>query len=64
MNTINQDSTHPFTLIKLLSPPVLYKSNVWDGQLIKKFITTKWPYELYKGSLIRDLMSVLLSPIK
>lgn len=63
MNTLQTNLTHSFSLTKLSSPPTQYKSNVWDGSLIKKFITPKWPYELYKGSLMRDLMSVLLSPI-
>lgn len=33
------------------------------NRFVKKSLSLKWPYELYKGSLMNDFMNVLLSPI-
>lgn len=61
MNTIQANLIHPFALTRLSTGPTQYTNNQWDASFIKKFITAKWPYELYKGSILQDFLLVLSS---
>ncbi len=63
MNTIQINLISPIILTKLSPGPTLYVKNTWDTSFIKKFISSKWPYELYKGSLLNDFFSVLFSKV-
>jgi hypothetical protein len=63
MITAPVNLTSPFTLTRLPANPIHQVSVKWDGSFIKKFVTPKWPYELYKGSLFNDFVTVMLSPL-
>lgn len=64
MNTIQGNLANSFALPKLYAGPTVYKNKIWDSPLTKKFISAKWPYELYKGSILQDFLSVLFSTLK
>lgn len=63
MSTIQANLTNPFTLTKLSPGPTLYTNNKLDTLFLKKFITKKWPFEVYKSSLLQDFWLVLTSII-
>lgn len=63
MIAIQARLTNPFTLTKLSPGPTLYTINKWDSSFLKKFITEKWPFEVYKDSLLHDFWSVFSSKI-
>lgn len=63
MNTIQANLIDTFTLTKLSPGPTHYTNNKWDSSFIKKFTTTKWPLELYKGSLLNDFLSLFFSHV-
>lgn len=50
-----------FALTKLSHEKAPYFKNKKDGLFIKKFITKKWPYEIYRGSIFQDFLLVLNS---
>ncbi len=59
MSTLQVDPIKAFTLTKLSSHKSNYNSGIWNNAFLKKFITNKWPYEVYKGSLLQDFWTVL-----
>ncbi len=61
MNTIQANLLNPVALTKLSLGSTQYTNNKWDASFIKKFITKKWPFEMYKGSILQDFWSVLSS---
>lgn len=63
MNTLQANLIDPITLTKLSPGTTSYTNNTWDVSFIKKFITAKWPYEVYKGSLLNDFLSVFFSKV-
>ncbi|OGK44721.1 hypothetical protein A2957_00085 [Candidatus Roizmanbacteria bacterium RIFCSPLOWO2_01_FULL_38_11] len=60
---MNIQQANPITLAKLSLRTTPFTNTVWDVSLMKKFITPKWPYELYKGSLLNDFLSVFFSKV-
>lgn len=63
MNTLQADLINPITLTKFSPVQTFYMSYKWDVSFLKKFITPKWPYEMYKGSLLHDFLSVFFSKV-
>ncbi|OGK62115.1 hypothetical protein A2334_04630 [Candidatus Roizmanbacteria bacterium RIFOXYB2_FULL_38_10] len=64
MNTTQSESINSISLTKLTAKSIAVTENYkWDSSFIKKFVSKKWPYELYKGSLLNDLFNVLFSPV-
>jgi hypothetical protein len=61
MNTMQVHSINSFTLTRLSFKPNLYKNDIFNKSFLKKFVTKKWPYELYKGSVIQDFWTILSS---
>ena len=63
MSTIQADLTNSLPLTRLSSGPTLFMNDKWDSSFIKKFVTAKWPYEVYERSILGDLWLVLTSPL-
>lgn len=60
---MNIKQVNQITLTRLSPEKTSYTKATWDVSLMKKFITTQWPYELYRGSLFNDFLSVFLSRV-
>lgn len=61
MKTLQTHLDNPFILTQLSPKQSHDKRNVWDNSFLKKFVTTKWPFEIYRGSIFQDFWTVLSS---
>lgn len=64
MITTQASLTNIFPLHKFSPAPISFTNKTWDASFIKKFATSKWPYEFYKGSFFHDLALVFFSSVE
>lgn len=63
MSTIKTISSNAFTSDNIFIESPVGERYLWKNLIIEKRISTNWIYEIYKSSILHDLILVLFSPV-